>query len=78
MISEDGRDLIADAVEQRKIELEREILTTPYERYAEIASDIEACSSAPSPLALRPQWRPSRRWRRTQSRPIRFSASLRR
>jgi hypothetical protein len=43
MISEDGRDLIADAVEQRKIELEREILTAPYERYAEIAKDIECC-----------------------------------
>jgi hypothetical protein len=45
MISEDGRDLIADAVEQRKIKLEREILTAPYERHAEIASDIECCRS---------------------------------
>jgi hypothetical protein len=45
MISEDGRDLIVDAVAQRKIKLEREILTAPYERYAEIAADIESCRS---------------------------------
>jgi hypothetical protein len=45
MISEDGRDLIADAVEQRRVMLEREPLNAPYERRAEIAKDIECCRS---------------------------------
>lgn len=54
MISEDGRDLIADAVEQRKIDLERQILTAPYERYVEIAKDIECCRSLLVKLAESP------------------------
>jgi hypothetical protein len=54
MINEDGRDLIADAVEQRKIELERDILIAPYERYAEIASGIECCRSLLQKLAESP------------------------
>jgi hypothetical protein len=45
MISEDGRDLIADAVEQRRIMLERKLLNAPYECRAEIAKDIEGCRS---------------------------------
>jgi hypothetical protein len=45
MISEDGRDLMADAVEQRRIKLERELLNAPYECRAEIAKDIECCRS---------------------------------
>jgi hypothetical protein len=47
MISEEGRDPIVDAVEQRKIELEREFLVAAGKRrgkrLAKIASDIEAC-----------------------------------
>jgi hypothetical protein len=45
MIAEDARDLIADAVEQRKIKLERELLNAPCECRAEIAKDIECCRS---------------------------------
>jgi hypothetical protein len=45
MIAEDARDLIADAVEQRKVKLERELANAPYERREEIAMDIEACRS---------------------------------
>jgi hypothetical protein len=40
MISEDGRDEIVSAVERRKIKLERELVTAPYEGLAE---DIQAC-----------------------------------
>jgi hypothetical protein len=45
MISEEGRDPIVDAVEQRKLMLERELLAAADERRAEIANDIEACRS---------------------------------
>jgi hypothetical protein len=45
MISNEGRDEIAEAVEQRKLMLERQLSTAPYERRAQIAEDIEACRS---------------------------------
>jgi hypothetical protein len=43
MISEEGKDEIAEAVEQRKLMLERHLSAAPYERRAEIAEDIECC-----------------------------------
>jgi len=45
MISEDGRDEIVSAVERRRVMLERELLTAPYECRAKIAKDIESCRS---------------------------------
>jgi len=45
MVSEEGRDLIADAVEQRKRKLERELLNAPHDCREEIAKDIECCRS---------------------------------
>ena len=45
MITEDGRDEIFAAVEQRKLMLERQLVTTPPECRAEIVEDIGACRS---------------------------------
>jgi hypothetical protein len=45
MISEDARDEIVSAVEQRKVKLERDLINAPHECRAEIAKDIECCRS---------------------------------
>jgi hypothetical protein len=62
MISEDGRDLIADAVEQRRIKLEREPLNAPYECRAESPRTLSAaeacsCSLSRAPAGLPPALR---------------------
>jgi hypothetical protein len=55
MIREEERDEIADAVLQRKLMLERELLAAAGERRAEIALDIEACRSLLSKLEESPR-----------------------
>jgi hypothetical protein len=45
MISEEARDKIADALEQRRLMLEERLVTAPPDCRAQIAADIEACRS---------------------------------
>jgi hypothetical protein len=43
--SEEAEDAILSALEERKLMLERKLVTTPPECRAEIVEDIEACRS---------------------------------
>jgi hypothetical protein len=45
LTSKEAEDAILSAVEERKLMLERKLVTTPPECRAEIVEDIEACGS---------------------------------